>query len=66
MRHADQGLHVAAVEKPSGEKYIWIFDDAHIPEALCSFGHFADREDLSLTFEDAARLAAGVRRMVKA
>jgi len=47
------------VKKP--DQYIFLYDDAHRAEALCTLGRFAADPELSLTWHDATVLSQRIR-----
>ena len=57
----DGSINVIALVK-GGERYVWLYTDDQRAEALRSMGRFAAREDLSLTWYDAAVLSQKVRQ----
>lgn len=43
------------------ERYIFVFDDAHLTETLRTLGRFASHPELSFTWRDAAALSQQIR-----
>lgn len=58
----DDGRTVIALVKGE-ERYVFIFDDGNLAEALRTFGRFACNPELSFSWYDAAVLAKRVRSM---
>jgi len=56
-----QEINVLALVK-GGERYIFLYDDAHRAEVLRQFGKFAADPELSFTWYDAAVLSQKVRQ----
>lgn len=57
-----QGTPINVVALPAhGEHWIVIYDDRHTSDALRQLGEWASRDDLSLSWYDAARLAQRIR-----
>lgn len=53
-------INVSGLVK-GGERYFFIFDDDHRPEALQALGRFASNPDLSFSWYDAAVLSQKMR-----
>jgi hypothetical protein len=55
-------VNVRAIRKPDGETFILMYSDENLSEARCCLGRMAMDPQLSLTWEDAARLAATMHK----
>jgi hypothetical protein len=56
-----QDIHVLALVK-GGERYVFLYDDAHRAEALRTLGRFASNPELSFSWYDAAVLSQRIRQ----
>jgi len=57
----DDILNVAALIKPDGEVYYFVYDDASRAEMLRTLGRFASDPELSFSWDDATVMAGKVR-----
>jgi len=58
---SDEPVNVICLAKGS-ERYIWLYTDAQRANTLRSVGNFASRDELSLTWFDAAVLSQTIRQ----
>lgn len=58
-------INALGLQKPSGERYVFLYDDEHRAECLRVFGRFASDPELSFTWYDAAALSQRLRQEAK-
>jgi hypothetical protein len=55
-------INILAIQKPNGERYIFLFDDANRKETLRQLGRYAMNPELSFTWYDAAVVSQKIRQ----
>lgn len=50
-------LYYHIVDKPGGERYLFIYDEAHRVDMFRAFGRYASDPELSFDWKDATKLA---------
>ena len=61
---SDRGVNVTTLVTPS-ERYVFLFTDKYLPDAIKKVGEFASREDLAFSWHDAARVSLTMRKQVR-
>lgn len=58
----ERNVNVIALVK-DGERYVFLYDDASVPQLMQTLGRYAADPEMNFTWYDAAVLSQKVRRM---
>ncbi len=50
----------------NGQRFVFLYDDASVPQALQTLGRYAADPELAFSWQDAATLARSIRRQTEA